>query len=413
VNILVGTTANNTHLHQIGQALEEAGALSGFVVPFAGFPLRNPRLGCRRQPVGIPPGKVAHAPTWEIVRLAAAKLKLPGSWVDLLWERGELEFDRACARRVARERPDGFLGVEHGALRSLRASRENGVAAGLVFTSLHHRFRERWMEPELQRFPQLLSVDARKIRTRDRARDERRDEEILSADFLHANSLVTARSLVEAGVPADRIITVPLGAPPALSEVELAPGPPAKPVVLFVGNVAVHKGAHHLLAAWARMGPRGGARLELLGPWALPPEFHPSATSGVVEHGRVSRDEVFLAMRRASVLVLPSVCDGFGMVVAEAMAQGLPVICSANAGASQLVVEGVNGFVVAPADPRILAERLAWCLEHPIELRAMGRNAAATARGWTWADFRARFAAEIITMIGRGIPGRSRGGAAL
>jgi glycosyltransferase involved in cell wall biosynthesis len=112
-------------------------------------------------------------------------------------------------------------------------------------------------------------------------------------------------------------------------------------------------------------------------------------------------------MREASVLVLPSICDGFGMVVNEAMAQGLPVICSSNAGASQLVVEGVNGFVVPPADPGSLAERLAWCLDHPAELRSMGVRAAESARNWTWGAFRARFAADFLAMmerLGRPIP---------
>jgi glycosyltransferase involved in cell wall biosynthesis len=399
VKAIVGTAANNTHLHQIGQALEESGSLLRFIVPFAGFPLGNPRLFARRMPAGIPPSKILHFPAGEILRIAAAKLGMPDTWVDRLWERGELEFDRACAKVVARENPDVYLGVEHAALFALRESRNRGVAAGLIFTSLHHRFRERWLAPELQRFPQLLSSSARRIRERDGARDARRDEEIGTADFLHANSLVTARSLEEAGVPADRILTVPLGSPPAVPDSELPLAPPASPVLLFVGNVAVHKGAHHLLEAWAKLGARKGARLDLYGSWALPREFHPAAGSGVFEHGRVPRDVVLSAMRRASALVLPSICDGFGMVAAEAMAQGIPVICSANAGASQLVVEGVNGFVVPPADPDRLAERMGWCIDNPEQLHAMGRKAAQTARDWSWAHFRRSFAAGLAQML--------------
>lgn len=397
----VGTAANNTHLHQVGQALEEVGGLFRFMVPFAGFPLRNPVVFARRRPVGIPPEKVAHCPTWEIIRVAAARARLPDAWIDRIWEHEEIEFARSCARVIARERPDVYLGVEHGALEALRESRKYGTAAGLIYTSLHHRFRERWLEPELMRFPQLLTASAGRIRQRDAARDARRDEEILAADFLHANSLVTARSLEEAGVAPDRIITVPLGSPPALSDADLPKAPPGAPVVLFVGNVAVHKGAHHLLEAWGRLGVSKGARLELYGSWALPNELHPAPWGSVVECGKVAHAAVLAAMRKASVLVLPSVCDGFGMVAAEAMAQGLPVICSSNAGASQLVVESKNGFVVPPADPARLADRLAWCLDHPIELHAMGRNAAETARNWTWADFRARFSSELAAMLER------------
>jgi glycosyltransferase involved in cell wall biosynthesis len=169
--------------------------------------------------------------------------------------------------------------------------------------------------------------------------------------------------------------------------------------VLFVGNVALHKGAHHLIDAWRKVASSGPGRLDLYGRWALPTAFLPSAGENMFAHGRVSPEIIRAAMRRASVLVLPSVCDGFGMVVTEAMAQGLPVICSSNAGASLLVVEGKNGFVVPAADPDSLARTLIWCIENPDRLHEMGRNALQSARNWSWADFRARFTRDLSAML--------------
>ncbi len=401
MKVLIGAAANNAHLHQIGQAMDEAGALSRYILPLGGFPLRRPLLFSRRSPVGIPRSKLAHHPAWDIARLAASKLGIPETWVDLIWEHEELSFDRACARSVESDRPDVYLGVEHAALASLQASSRCGTAAGLIFPSLHHSFRKKWMEPELALYPELLGPSARVIRERDAARDARRDEEMRAAEFIHANSATTARSLVEAGYPADRIITVPLGAPRSADDSELPAGPPEEPTVMFAGNVALHKGAHHLIEAWRSVAGRRRARLDLYGAWALPAGFRPAAGENIFAHGRVPHDVVRSAMRRASVLVLPSVCDGFGMVVTEAMAQGLPVICSGNAGASQLVVEGVNGFVVPAADPARLGARIAWCLDNPAELHAMGRNAIETARHWTWADFRAQFTRDLGAMLSR------------
>lgn len=409
MKIFVGAAASNTHLHQVGQALDEAGMLSNYLVPVGGFPLRRPVVLARRSPAGIPKSKLLQRPGWEVTRLVASKLGLPSPWVDLIWERGELSFDRACSHLIASRRPDAFMGVEHASLEALRTARRDGIAAGLIYTSLHHRFREKWLNPELDRFPELLSPASRVIRGRDARRDQRRDEEMRSADFIHANSSVTARSLVEAGYPADRIVTVPLGAPPAADERELPSAPPAEARVIFVGNVALHKGAHHLLEAWRKVEGAGNARLDLYGAWALPEGFRKLADGSVHIHGRMSPDTVRAAMRGASVLVLPSICDGFGMVVTEAMAQGLPVICSANAGASQLVVEGANGFVVPPADPERLATALAWCLENPDRLHGMRRNALDTARHWTWADFRSRLARDLSTMLGHvGMPVRQK-----
>jgi glycosyltransferase involved in cell wall biosynthesis len=399
MKVLIGAAANNAHLHQVGQAMDEAGALSRYILPFGGFPLRHPVVFARRSPAGIPKSKLRQHPAWDIARLAASKLGLPDPWVDLIWEQGELSFDRACARSIGSERPDVYMGVEHAALASLQASSRFGAAAGLIFPSLHHAFRKKWLDPELARYPQLLGPSARIIRGRDAARDSRRDEEMRAAEFIHANSATTARSLVEAGYPADRIITVPLGSPKAADDSELPAGPPAVPTVMFAGNVALHKGAHHLIEAWRSVAGSRRAKLDLYGGWALPEGFRPLPGENITAHGRVPHEMVREAMRRASVLVLPSVCDGFGMVVTEAMAQGIPVICSANAGASQLVVEGVNGFVVPAADPDQLGKRLIWCIEHPRELHAMGRSAVDTARHWTWADFRAQLVRDLGAML--------------
>jgi glycosyltransferase involved in cell wall biosynthesis len=399
MKVLIGTAANNAHLHQIGQSLEEAGMLSRYILPFGGFPLLHPLIFSRKSPPGVPRSKLRHHPAWEIARISASKLRFPEPWVDLIWEHEEHSFDLACSRAVESERPDVFLGVEHAAHAALHASRRAGTAAGLIFPSLHHLFRKKWLDPELARFPQLLSPASRVIRERDASRDSRRDEEMRVAEFIHANSSTTARSLVEAGYPADRIITVPLGAPPALADSELAQRPPEMPTVLFVGNIALHKGAHHLIEAWRDVAGSRRARLDLFGAWALPESFRPSAGENIVAHGRMAYPVVRNAMRQASVLVLPSVCDGFGMVVTEAMAQGLPVICSANAGASQLVEEGVNGFIAPAADPGKLGALITWCLDNPVQLHEMGKNAVETARHWSWADFRARFTRDLSTML--------------
>lgn len=413
----VGTTATNPHVHQIGQALNEAGMLSLFMMPFADLSFPRPgslgrqvlqrlapradSLMKRRRPPAIPEAKIRQQAGWEILRLAVAKARLPLTWSDTIWEQQEQSFDRACARIIARDRLDAFLGVEHGALAALRAARANGTVAGLMFTSVHHLFRERWLAPELVRFPELFDAETLKIRQRDVLRDQRRDEELREADFIHANSRTTARSLEAAGVAPDRILTVPLGAPPVRSAGELPVKLPARPIVLFVGNVAVHKGAHHLIEAWRKLGAVGDARLEFYGHPMLPASCLPTASPEIIFHGPASPAQVRTAMQQASVLVLPSLCDGFGMVVMEAMAQGLPVIASENVGAMQFIENGKNGFVVPPADPERLAERLAWCLEHPVELHAMNEAAMATARNWTWADFRADFVRQFEAMVRR------------
>jgi glycosyltransferase involved in cell wall biosynthesis len=81
---------------------------------------------------------------------------------------------------------------------------------------------------------------------------------------------------------------------------------------------------------------------------------------------------------KSSVLVHPSLSEGFGYVVAEAMASGIPVIVTRNAGAADLVEDGKNGYVVPAGDPESIRDRLAHLAAHPELMEKMGRAARQT-----------------------------------
>src|SRR4029077_3721101 len=72
----------------------------------------------------------------------------------------------------------------------------------------------------------------------------------------------------------------------------------------------------------------------------------------------LSREELAGFRARAAVFVLPSAGEGFGLVFLEAMAFGCPVVGAACGGITDLVVDGVNGFLVPSHDPELLAETL-------------------------------------------------------
>jgi glycosyltransferase involved in cell wall biosynthesis len=103
---------------------------------------------------------------------------------------------------------------------------------------------------------------------------------------------------------------------------------------------------------------------------------------------------LFEAYQAADVLVFPSLSDGFGMVVTEAMAHGLPVVTTDQAGAADLVTPD-NGLVVPAADPVALARALQWCLDNRGRLHAMRFHALETARRRQWHHFRRDFIAAL------------------
>src|SRR5262249_10920018 len=101
----------------------------------------------------------------------------------------------------------------------------------------------------------------------------------------------------------------------------------------------------------------------------------------------------------ASVLVLPTLCDGFGQVVSDALACGLPVVTTHNAGAADAIEEGATGFLIPPADEAALAERLARCASHRVELLALRARTLARAAAGTGADFRRSLGTKVACAL--------------
>jgi glycosyltransferase involved in cell wall biosynthesis len=410
VSFLLGTAAYNTHVQQIGRALHEAGALAAYVtagVDSYRHPLMRRARGIarhrlpgidrelRRRTVTEIPQELIHSHwRWDLPRVAAGRL---GSVAleDWIWERGEFALDAHCAKLLRNPRIGGFLGVEHGALASLRAARQLGKPAVVAFLSPHHRTYAKWVEGEYAKHPDLSGKSHARLTRLAVRRNARRDEEMAVADWIVSGSSFTTRSLTDAGVPPARILTIPLGGPTPVAPDALPAHPPQTVRFLYVGPMSVRKGAHYLLNAWRRVA-RPGVELHFFGKRLLPVEIveRAKAAAGgdsIVVHGSVPGPELAHAYMRSSILVLPTLCDGFGQVISDALGHGLPVITTSNAGAADLVQHGTSGFVVPPADEHALVDAMTWCADHPGELFAMRHAALTRAAKWTWLEFRQRF----------------------
>ena len=87
--------------------------------------------------------------------------------------------------------------------------------------------------------------------------------------------------------------------------------------------------------------------------------------------GHIPQPELSAWYSRANVTVLPSVEDGFAIVLLQAMACGSPIIATENSGGPDCIEEGKNGFVVPPRDVDALAEKLVWFAENREAAREM------------------------------------------
>ena len=153
-------------------------------------------------------------------------------------------------------------------------------------------------------------------------------------------------------------------------------------IVLMVGRLQRHKGVHILLHSVPEIvAHRQDIRFVIVGP------NHPNCSQSEFDDlvqklhiqeyirfmGRVNDDELLALYQTASILVLPSFYEAFGLVVAEAMSFGIPVVASRAGGLSEVVVDGETGLLVTPGDSHELAQAIVYLLDDDSLRRRMGR----------------------------------------
>ncbi len=351
-----------------------------------------PKLGrmlAKRHLDGLPDELVMRRPLFEVPELF---------WRDVVGDRGRAEeamyrrdaaFDRWVARRI--DEGGGFWGFQGSCLASLAVAKAAGRLAVCEFATAHVTAAVRILTAEAEAHPDWAGTISN-VRFPDWYR-ERLEREPMAADRCIAASSFTRASLLEVGVAEDCIDVLPLGVD--VDQFEFCPRRIDGPLkVLFVGGIGQRKGIKYLLDAIALV-DSAAVTLSLLGP--LPVDETPlQAVSDRFEYlGRTDQPGVVRQMHAHDVLVLPSVFEGFGLVIVEAMATGMPVIASTHSCGPEVIREGVDGFVLAPDDVDGLAQKIDWMAANRSAAVEMGRAAAGRAAEFSWRRHRDRLA-EIL-----------------
>lgn len=129
--------------------------------------------------------------------------------------------------------------------------------------------------------------------------------------------------------------------------------------VLFVGQLCHQKGLRCLLEAWRRVKLQC-AELRIIGHFSPNRNAISSYESTATFLGPLDWNALREEYRRADLLCLPSLSDGFGQVILEAIACGTPALTTTSCGASDLIRHGENGLVIPPADLESLISSLEW-----------------------------------------------------
>lgn len=289
---------------------------------------------------------------------------------------------------------DVFVGHEGAGLWTGRAAQKRGIRYVCDRGCSHMGWKEALLKEEYDR-----------VGLRYPGRPRTYDREIAeyeAADLIVVPSSFARDSFTASGISPARVATVPYGVnldnfhPVARKRSE-------RFEVLFVGGLSVRKGAHDLFSAFDRLAHphkrltvAGTISKEIRGALAGPLARHDVHVMGPVPHLTLKT-----LMANSDVLSLPSIEDGFGMVLVEALACGCPIIATTNTGGPDLITDGVEGYLVPIRAPDVIAERLQTLADNPDLQKRMSEAAALRAQAiGGWRDYGRAMAATYEVLLG-------------
>lgn len=171
--------------------------------------------------------------------------------------------------------------------------------------------------------------------------------------------------------------------------------------LIYVGEVNQRKGIYQICEAAKKLnnpniefniiGTGYEAQKALLSPYEKYVTFHgPQYFEKLQNH-----------LKHNHVFLFPSMGDGFGLVLLEAMAAGLPVIASYNSAGPDIVSEGDNGFLIDTCDENALISKIKWFLNNQDKMQRMSKRAIETARLFTWERYESGIVNAVSNIINR------------
>jgi glycosyltransferase involved in cell wall biosynthesis len=336
------------------------------------------------------PLSLQHSHPWrELIRLAAGDRHLRR------WRRhqtGPLSIDavyQSFDRQVASHLPyaQGLRAVyayEDAALLTFQAAKTLGLRRFYDLPIGYWRAAQQMFEAERDLLPEWACTLTGLGDSADKL--ARKDQELELADAVVVPSKFVSSTLTQQNVTQAQIHVVPFGSPPALLPRLTEPVSTGPLRVLYVGSLGQRKGLSYALAAVEALGDE--VSFTLIG---RPTSSDCKPLNAALESHRwmpsLPHPQILEQMRQHDVLLLPSLFEGFALVISEALSQGLPVIATPNSGATECVRDGVEGFLVPIRDSQAIAVRLQQLSADRELLAAMKLACLQRAEELSWARY--------------------------
>lgn len=289
--------------------------------------------------------------------------------------------DRHVAATLENGNVDAIYAYEDGALASFRKARSLSIPCHYDLPIGYWRVAHRIFEEQKEAWPEWSDTLPGLKNSEEKLL--RKDEELYLADRVYVASTFTAATLKEFSGTLPNISVVPYGFPPVAMDREYrrSKGDPLK--VLFVGGLTQRKGIANLFAAVDDF--RNFVQLTVVGQ-----KTNASCTAldrALMRHRWIPslpHRDVLAEMRGHDVLIFPSLFEGFGLVITEAMSQGTPVITTDRTAGPDVIDHGVDGWVIRAGSANEIRRMLDYILSHRSMLEDVGRAAMQRAQKRPW-----------------------------
>src|SRR4051794_17349647 len=405
--ILLAHPFGNASVRALLKAFEGAGLLDRYVTTL-GWSNENKiasllPAAVRRRGYDLPAARIEPHPTREMVRLLSGR---GGASPLTEHERGWASVDRvlqkydALAAQSLRKRPNRISAVyafEDGAEQLFRTARELGLRRVYDLQIAYWETSQRLLHEEAKRYP---AWEPTLGATRDsEAKLARKTRELELAEMVMCPSAFVLESLPSSARETKRCLVVPFASPPTPQGFAKTPRRSGRLRLLFAGALTQRKGLADLFAAM-KLVDSSEVELVVMGSLLQPLSWYRQQFADFTYEPPRPHAEVLRLMQSCDVFVLPSIVEGRAFVQQEAMACGLPLIATKNAGADDMITDGETGFLVPIRSPEAIAEKICWCLAHPESIAGMGIAAQGRAAELTWPGYGEKVLAAIRTLTG-------------
>lgn len=295
--------------------------------------------------------------------------------------------DKWVANSLAKAKKEGITGVyayEDGALATFTKAKQLGLHCIYDLPIGYWKSARLLMQKEFDINPDWSSTLTGFSDSPDKL--NKKDQELALSDIIFVASSFTKKTLEEYSGNLPEIKVIPYGFPEVKQKKEYKPLANRKLKVLFIGGLSQRKGLSYLFDAVEGM--QNEVELTIVGHKAV---ANCNVLNLALEKHKwipsLSHDQVLACMREHDVFVFPSLFEGFGLVITEAMSQGVPVITTDRTAGPDIIKDGEDGWIVPSGSSIAIKEVFTKIIETPEIIEQFGVAAQQKAQTRPWSVY--------------------------